>query len=181
MFFEQRQPILLRMRRQIFVRLEQVFVRRERLKIAVGRATGLAPIIRADEHDQALLRRLDHVSERFLQHRIAIFDRQQRENITVGRETFSEPEISVVGQQQTDHQCPEPRRHGAPVQNRAASSGFMAPWPAWIAENSISVRSPLASLKTMLLTYAPPSNAMPLITLLKPGSRGLSLTLQLLS
>ena len=138
--------------RDLFVRLQQIFVRRQYRKVVVGGAAGLGPIACADQHDQALLRGFNHFAEGVLQHRITLFNRQQRKDIAVGREPLTDPQINVVRQQQADDRCPEPCRQSVLVQNNAASSALMAPSPVWIAENTISVRSPLASLMTMFLT-----------------------------
>ena len=142
----------MRLLRDLFVRLQQIFVRRQYRKVVVGGATGLDPIIGADEDDHALLRGFNHFAKGVLQHRITLFNRQQRKDIAVGREPLADPQINVVRQQQADDRCPEPCRQSALVQNNAASSALMAPSPVWIAENTISVRSPLASLMTMFLT-----------------------------
>ena len=124
--------------------IQQVTIRREGFAIDVGGAPSVVPIGRANQHDHPLLRRLDHLRQRPLQHRIALLRRQQRENIGVRREPFMPPKIAVVATTTaatTDR--PEPWNPSAQIQNSAASSLVMACSPVWIAEKTMRVRSPL--------------------------------------
>ncbi len=152
MLSEQRKPILWRLFGNLVVWLQQTIVRRQYRTVDVGSAARLVPILRPHKHDQALLSCIHHVREGLLQHRIAFFNRQQREYIAVGRKPLIKPEKSAMGQQQANDRCPEPCQQSAPIQNKAASSAVIAPAPVWIAEKTIWVRSPLASLMTMFLT-----------------------------
>ncbi|HSV24114.1 MAG TPA: hypothetical protein VLJ17_13935 [Xanthobacteraceae bacterium] len=98
MLLKQRQPIPLRLIRNAVIQLQQGSVRCQNTKVGVGSAGGLRPVTGTHEHDQPLLSGIDHAGEGFLKDGITFLNRQQRENIRVGRDPLTQPQIDTIRQ-----------------------------------------------------------------------------------
>ncbi len=89
---------------------EQIGAGGQHRAIGIGGAFCVFPFWRADQDHEALLRRVHHVAERCLQHRVALLHRQQRQDIGVGRDALAEPKTAVMQRQQAHYQRPAQRK-----------------------------------------------------------------------
>jgi hypothetical protein len=58
------------------------------LSIGASGAARVPPFRRADQNDQALLRRVDHMDESLLEHGVAPISRQERKDISVWNDSL---------------------------------------------------------------------------------------------